>query len=214
MARSNNLEIAVMITILLLAASCGGGSSSVNQNMTQAQAQAVSQELVTTMQNALSSLSGVSAHEKRASLSAILRNARAQQSSDCTVTDTGETCNIPISVSDSCPGGGTIGVSGDFDFTLDNSGDGSDTASITITPTNCSVDNLTLNGNPNVSVATQITFQAAQPNYPITLTESGGITYGPNPSGNCNVAVTVSVTSQDACTITGTICGQSVTGSC
>jgi hypothetical protein len=56
------------------------------------------------------------------------------------------------------------------------------------------------------------------PSYPITLTEAGGISYGPNPSGSCIVNVTISIGNAlnpvTSCTITGTICGQSVNGSC
>jgi len=83
-----------------------------------------------------------------------------------------------------------------------------------ITPTNCSVDNLTINGNPNVMLATTLNFQKSMIQFPVTLMETGGITFGPNPSGSCSLNVTATVNSLTSCTITGTVCGQSVSGNC
>lgn len=70
-------------------------------------------------------------------------------------------------------------------------------------PTNCSVSNLTINGAPNVSVATQINFAASQVQFPVTATEGGGISYGPNPSGSCTVNVSLTLNSLTSCTVTG-----------
>jgi len=197
-----------------VAFSGGCGSSGGSHGISQAQAQAISQQVVTTVEAALSAAFTPATRGAPTSLSTIVKTARAAQSFDCTPTANGETCNVPVSYTGTCPGGGTIGVSGDFNFTLDNSGDGSDNATLTVTPTNCSVSNLTINGNPDITLATQLAFQADAPVYPITLTEGGGVTYGPNPSGSCTLNVTLTVTSQTNCTITGTLCGQSLSGSC
>jgi hypothetical protein len=60
----------------------------------------------------------------------------------------------------------------------------------------------------------QINFTQSAPSFPITLSETGGLSYGPNPSGSCQFNLTYSITSTTACTITGTACGQPVTGPC
>jgi hypothetical protein len=217
--RSASLLALAFITMLLVfAAGCGSASQN-SQSLSQTQAQAVSQQVETALQTALngSFFPGLPA-ERHHSLAATLGELSPDQSSGCTSSPSGMTCNIPVSESTSCPGGGTMAVAGDFDFTLNSSGDGSDSSSLTITPTNCSVSNLTINGDPNITVTTQMNFTNNAPAYPITLTETGGISYGPNPSGSCSVNVTMSISHTlnplTSCTITGTICGQSVNGSC
>jgi hypothetical protein len=209
-----SLSWSVVVTMLLvLGVGCGSSS---NHNLTQAQAQAISQEFSTALRGALSSAIPVDSSAQRGarpSLATVFREARPDQLSGCTQSANGETCNLPVSYSGACPGGGTIGVSGDFNFTLDNSGDGSDNTTLTILPTNCSVSNLTINGDPNVTVATQINFTNNAPVFPITATEAGGISYGPNPSGSCSLSVRYTINSQ-SCTVSGMVCGQSVSGSC
>jgi hypothetical protein len=217
MLRSQRLipacAIATITALALLSLNCGSSSST--HTLSTAQAQAVSQELFTALGNALSSgFTGVAAatHPR---LPEIMRAVHPEQtSSDCTITNSGESCNIPISYTGNCPNGGTIAVAGDFIFTLNNSGDGSDDSTLTITPTNCDVSNTTINGNPNVTVTTQFSMQNDALAYPLTFTESGGISFGPNPSGSCTLNVNLSVTSATTCTVTGTICGQSLNGSC
>jgi hypothetical protein len=206
---------ALALTTMLLMLFVGCGNSSHSNNLSPAQAQAVAQEVDVALQDALNAAlaSGLSAEQHR-SLAAIVPELTADQSSDCTTNSGVTTCNIPVTYSGSCPGGGTIGVNGDFDFTLNSSGNGSDSSSLTITPANCSVSNLTINGDPNLTVATQFNVANDAPAFPITLTESGGISYGPNPSGSCAVNATMTISSTTSCTITGTICGQRLNGSC
>jgi hypothetical protein len=208
------ISLALMTMFLMLSVGCGSSSHS-NQSLSPAQAQAVSQEVDVALQDALNGAlsSGLSA-EKHRSLAKTVPDLTRTQSSDCTTNSSGTTCNIPVTFSGPCPGGGTIGVNGNFDFTLNNSGDGSDSSSLKITPTNCSVSNLTINGDPNITVATQINITNDAPAFPITLTETGGISYGPNPSGSCTVNATMTISSSLSCTISGTICGQSVNGKC
>ena len=150
----------VIATLLsLLSGGCGSSSKS-SQNISPAQAQAISQEIVTALQGALTS------------------------------------------------------VSGDFSVTLDNSGNGADSSAITVTPSNCSVSNLTINGEPDVLVATQFNIANYQLQFPMTLTEAGGISYGPNPRGSCLLDVSVTISSQTTCTVSGNVCGQPVSGTC
>jgi len=204
---------ALVVALGVVCTGCGG--SSMSHTMTQAQAQAVEQQIGSAVVVAMQSAAGglPVANSERHSLAAAVKDLQQAQSTDCTTTSTSETCNIPVSSSAPCPGGGTIAVSGNFDFTLNN-GSGSDSTTLTITPTNCSVDNLTINGNPNVMLATQLNFQNSTIVFPVTFAESGGITFGPNPSGSCSINVTATVNSLSSCTITGTVCGQSVSGNC
>ena len=201
------------VTILSLA--CVGCGSSSSHNLSPAQAQAVSQELTAALGAALSTgLSIGPADTTPPRLPAIVQNVHPSASSGCTITNTGESCNIPVTYSGPCPNGGTIGVTGDFIFTLDSSGNGSDNSTLTVTPTNCAVSNTTINGDPNVTVAINLSFQNKALVYPATFTETGGISFGPNPSGSCTLNVNLSITSATTCTVTGSICGQSLSGSC
>jgi hypothetical protein len=205
---------AAFAMVLIFSTSCGhSGNGSVGQTLTSAQAQAVQQELLIAISDALSSEFSLPPAERHR-VSHAIANLAASQTSGCTINPDGQTCDIPISYSGACPAGGTIAVSGEFKFTLDNSGDGSDSSTLTITPTNCVVSNLTINGDPNVTMAEQLNFQANTLAYPVTLTESGGISYGPNPSGSCTLNASMIINSPTSCTITGNICGQKITGSC
>lgn len=199
---------------ILIFVSTGCGSSSSSGTMSAAQAQAVSQEFSTALQAALSSsLSSAAQRGDHRSLATIFRDVPFDQSG-CVGNVNGESCNIPVAYTGDCPGGGTIGITGALDFTLNSSGDGSDSTTLTITPTNCSVSGETINGNPSVTASTQINFTDDAPTFPITLSETGGITYGPNPSGSCSLNVQYTVSSETSCTVSGTLCGQSVSGSC
>jgi hypothetical protein len=206
------IPVALAILLLMLASGCGGSSSN---TLTPAQAQAVTQEVDVAVQAALTSaFSSGAASDAHRSLAATVADISPHTTSGCTVTDSGTTCNIPVTYSGPCPGGGTIAASGDFDFTLNSSGDGSDSSTLTITPTNCSVSNETINGDPSITVASQLNFTNDVPTYPITLTETGGISFGPNPKGSCTMNATLMITSATTCTLTGNLCGQTLSGSC
>lgn len=206
----------VLTTMLsLLCADCGSSGSS-SQKVSPAEAQAIAQQVVAALQGALASAeSGFTIlHTARPNLATLMHDANPAQSSDCTANSSGETCDIPITYTGTCPGGGTVGVSGNLDFTLNNTGDGTDSASIVITPTNCAVSDLTINGDPNVTVTTQVNIASDQIEFPLTLIEKGAVSYGPNPSGTCSLSVALTINSQSSCTVSGTVCGQPVSGSC
>jgi len=214
------LDARVCLTVVaaMLAVLCGGCGSSKSNNLSQAQAEAVTQEVTQALAAALSS-SGLPADARPASglhpsLSTAVTEIRSYASPVCPSNGTGETCDFPVNFDGTCPGGGTIAVAGNVDGTLDNSGDGSIQSQLTITPTNCSVDKLVINGDPSITVDGTFNFAANAPAFPITLTETGGISYGPNPSGSCQLNVTYTVSSQTSCAISGTVCGQAVNGSC
>lgn len=206
--------------LVILSPGCGSGNSSSSSNsntLTAAQAQALSQQVVQAVTAALEGAFGVTqppAIQARPSLSRVIGGVHADQSSGCTPTSTGPSCNFPLSYSGPCSAGGTISVSGDIEGTLNSSESGSISTQVTITPTNCVASNLTFNGDPNISIAGQIGFSNAEPTFPISLTENGGVSYGPNPAGSCQVNVTYTISSLSSCTVTGTVCGQSVSGGC
>jgi hypothetical protein len=213
-----------VVAALLSTLSLGCGSSStspMNNGMSQTQAQAVANQVSQAIAQALGGVfpSRVPATgTARPSLSTAVTDIRPDVSGGCTPTSSGgENCNFPISLSDypcSGPQGGTISVTGDVDGTLNSAGAGTVNGQLTITPANCSVSNLVVNGDPSISVDGQINFTATAPVFPITLTETGGISYGPNPSGSCQLNATYTINSETSCTIGGTVCGQSVSGSC
>ena len=205
--------IAALTSLSLFCITCGGSSHS----LSQAQAQAISQELFTALNAAMVAgltPSGTSTGTTRPSLGQILERAQPAQSSGCTVTNSGQSCNIPITYQGPCRNGGTISVSGDFAYTLDNSGNGSDSSTVTVTPAACAVENVTFNGNPNVTFATQFDLQNYGLAFPLTFSGIGGISYGPNPTGNCSINVKATATSATSCSVSGSICGRSVSGSC
>jgi len=205
--------IAALTSLSLLCVTCGGSSHS----LSQAQAQAISQEVFTALNSAMvAGLTppGASAAATRPSLGEILERARSAQSSGCAVTNSGESCNIPITYQGACPNGGTISVSGDLTYTLDNSGNGSDSSTLTVTPAACAVDNMTFNGNPSVTFATQFNLQNYGLAFPIAFSGMGGISYGPDPSGSCSIDVKATATSVTSCSVSGSICGRSVSGKC
>jgi hypothetical protein len=205
--------IAALTSLSLLCVTCGGSS----RTLSQAQAQAISQEVFTALNSAMVAgltPTGTSTAATRPSLGEIVERARLAQSSGCTVTNSGESCNIPITYQGACPNGGIISVSGDFNYTLDNSGNGSDSSTLTVTPAACAVDNVTFNGNPSVTFATQFNLQNYGLAFPITFSGMGGISYGPNPTGSCSINVKATATSIGSCSVSGSICGRSVSGKC
>ena len=162
-------------------------------------------------------LSGPAEMGSRPRLSSVIRAIRPDQLPplpSCTPTATGENCNWPVSYQGPCPQGGTITVSGDVDESLNNDGAGSVSSQLSMIPANCGLSALVINGDPSVDVGLQLSFAKSAPVFPETVTEIGGIFYGPKPSGSCQLNVTYTVASETSCTLTGTVCGQSVAGSC
>jgi hypothetical protein len=210
--------------LLVLCGGCGSSSAnSSNNSMSSAQAQAVTDQVVQALTQALASTfpsNLAAANDVRPNLSTVVRNIGPNVSTGCTSTATGENCNWPINLPDYpciAPGGGqegTISVTGDIGGVLSNSGDGSVSGQFTVVPANCGASNLIINGAPSISIAGQINLTDTAPTFPIIFTETGGISYGPNPSGSCQINATYTMNSLSSCTVSGTVCGQSVSGSC
>jgi hypothetical protein len=206
--------IVVVATLFILSAGCGSSSNT----LSQAQAQAVTQEISLALDQALSTAIAANAVSEKGvhpSLATIVSSIHSDSSSPCTPTATGQNCDITISDSVACSGGGTISVTGDVKGSIGSSG-GSIQTQITVTPASCALSNsnLVINGDPSVTVDSQINFTQSAIAYPITFSETGGISYGPKPSGSCQMNVTSTINSATSCAITGTVCGRSVSGSC
>jgi hypothetical protein len=126
---------------------------------------------------------------------------------------------IPTST-ESCEGGGSISVSGDVDAS-------SDAISFDITEqfNNCVVEGqsttFTINGDPNVKMTGDVS--VTQTSYSINWDVGGGIrfTTDDNRSGTCSVSISIDgdfnfadlnnpTALQSAFTISGSVCGQSV----
>ena len=204
--------IAALTLVSFMAMTCGGSSHS---QVSQAQAQAISAELFAALNSAMVAglTPGAASTGAPPSLGETLERARAQLSG-CTTTPSGESCNIPINYQGPCPSGGTIQVAGDFVYTLDSSGNGSDSSTLTLTTSSCVVDNLTLNGDPNVTFATQFDLKNYALAFPISFSGMGDISFGPNPEGSCRIDVKGTATSPTTCSVSGSICSRSVSGSC
>jgi hypothetical protein len=203
------------VAAFLITVGCGGSTHT--DTLSAAQAQAISQQVVQAAAQAVANaihLPLPALEQPPVRMSEAIGGIHPDQSLSCMSNPTGETCDFPISASGPCSKGGTISVTGDIQGTLNNSGSGSLAAQVTITPANCAVSNITFNGDPNISIAGQINFTNMGPTFPITLMEGGGITYGPNPSGTCQLNVTYSINSVSSCMATGTVCGQPVSGKC
>jgi hypothetical protein len=221
--KGNAAYLTVVIIAQFFLCGCGGGNSTptpANNNMSPAQAQAVSlqvvQALTQSLENTFTSNSTAEGIP-RPNLASAISRIHADSEGGCASTSTGENCDWPISLLNfpcSGTGGGTISVTGDVDGSLSNSGGGSISTQFTITPDNCSVSNLVVNGDPSVSVSGQISFSNTAPIFPLSFSETGGISYGPNPSGSCELNVTYTIASLSSCTASGTVCGQSVNGTC
>jgi len=215
MLRKKILSSLLFAVASMLCAGCGSPSHS--DTLSAAQAQAISQQVSHAVAQALSNASAshpLLAEQSARSLSAALGDIRWDQSSACTVSGTGHSCNFPLSASVPCPGGGTVSVSGDIQGMLNSSGTGSFDTQITITPANCTVSNVTFNGAPDVTIAGTINITNTAPSFPVTLLEGGGISFGPNPSGSCQLNVTYTLNSLTSCAVSGTVCGKPVNGSC
>jgi hypothetical protein len=213
------LGLPVVIAVLIHFTGCGG-STPANNSLSPAQAQAVSDQVVQALTQSLENTftsNSFPARDTHPRLAAAVANLHPDSAGGCTSTMTGENCNWPVSLPNfPCggPSGGTISVTGDIDGSLNNSGNGSINTQLTITPDNCSVSNLVLNGDPSIMVGGQINFTGTTPTFPIAFTETGGISYGPNPSGSCQLNVTYTINSLSSCAASGTVCGQSVNGRC
>jgi hypothetical protein len=205
------LSIAAVVGVALLMFGCGSSSSN---SLTRAQAQAVAGAVSSSISQSLQQAFGVASAKTKVGVTGLKESPPRASTPTCTLSPSGGTFNCTLAQTVSCSGGGTIAVSGDITGTLNNSGTGSVQEQIAATPANCSVDGLVINGDPQVDVAGQINISNGMIVFPVTGSETGGVTFGPKPSGRCMLNVMFTVNSNLTCTTTGTACGQPVSGSC
>ncbi len=223
-----NTPLCLIVIAIILSIVCGGcGSSSSSNNMSPTQAEAVTAQVMMAALQALQStpfpdatIPAVTGKNGHPDFATVLKNIHPDATTGCTPTPNGgETCNWPVSYDGGCPGGGTISVDGDVDGTLDNTFTGSLDGTLTIIPSSCAVPNtgLVINGDPSVGLTGQLDLSDGSPTS-VEFTQTGGISYGPNPSGSCQFNMTLSATlsgqAVTSCKISGTACGQSLSVTC
>jgi hypothetical protein len=209
------VSIAPIVGIALLLIGCGSSNSNSNNGgLTASQAQAVASAMSSGVSQAVAGGFGASSATDAHKVVRKEDSAPNSSAPTCSTTSSGDSCNWPISETFTCPGGGSLSVSGDVSGSLDFAGDGSVQEQITAVPSNCSIDGVVFNANPQITVTGQLGISNGSPLWPLTGTETGGITFGPNPSGSCQVNVNFSVNSDLSCSVSGMVCGQPVNGSC
>lgn len=211
-----SLSMATLVSVALVMIGCGS-SNSMNNNLTQAQAQAVASALSTSISQSVAAAFGVARENPGHRVARVEEPSPRNSMLTCTMTPTGEVCSATLTSTYNCAAGGSIAIAGSVSGTLNSSGTGSIQDQVTATPSNCVVDNLTLNGDPSVTVAGSINLNNDAIVWPVTGTETGGVSFGPHPSGSCqfNVNFSVNVTGTTlTCTTSGTACGHTVSGSC
>lgn len=208
------LSLAAILSIALLIIACGSGNSN-SSALTQAQAQAIATAISNGLGQALAGTFGAPAVERSTdAMHRVETAANAATPPVCMPSSAGQTCTWPISGTYACPGGGIMEVSGQITGSLNTAGSGSAQVQIAAVPASCSVNGMILNGAPQVNVGGQMSLVKDMPEWPVTASETGAVSYGPHPSGTCPLNLTYSVNSNLSCTVSGTACGQSVSGSC
>jgi len=211
---------AVALVAVLGSLSCcgssGGGSGSNANNLTQAQAQQLGTSVGTDMDNAVASVlsnAGVPLNAtSRANVLAALRRGRQVNTAQKPEDSTG------LSGTYTCPDGGSIAVSGSFTSTGTSL-----SGSITETPSNCSDGTLIINGDPNMTLGVQASDNGTTTTASMTI--DGGVSFAPAPGeqfpvGSCACKLSASATVNDgtgsltACSISGSVCGQSINANC
>jgi hypothetical protein len=207
------LSWAAVLSIALLMVGCGSSDSN-SSALTEVQAQAIATAVSNGIEQAFAGTFGVPSVKRSGdAMHPVETAANAATAPACLASFAGQTCTWPISSTFSCPGGGTMAVSGAITASLNTTGSGSAQVQIAAVPASCSVNGMILNGAPQVNVAGQMNVLNDMPEWPLTSSETGAVSYGPHPSGTCQLNLTYSV-SNLSCTVSGTACGQSVSGSC
>lgn len=205
---------AAVFSIALLIMGCGSGNSN-SSPLTQAQAQAIATAVSNGMGQALAGTFGAPSVEPSAgAMHRVETAANTLTPPVCVPSSAGQTCTWPISGTFSCSGGGTMAVSGNIIASLNTTRSGSAQVQIAAVPASCSVNGMILNGAPQVNVAGQLNVLNDLPEWPVTGSETGAVSYGPHPSGTCQLYLTYTLNSNLSCTVSGTACGQSVSGGC
>ena len=222
----SKVSIALLLGVALTLLGCGGSSNNPNpnsdpnpNNLTQPQAQQLEGEAFAEVGTALAdALSGSPLTTSRAKILAAL-----PKNNQVVPTPAGITCNpsgtsCTVSFTYQCPDGGSIAVSG----TATENSPTSASVTITETPASCSDGTLVINGNPDMTIGAQVNDNGTTTTVDVTI--GGDISFSPVktgqfPTGSCTSNLSISASVSDStgaatCSVGGSLCGFSVSGSC
>jgi hypothetical protein len=224
--KGTSVSAVILVAVLSALAACGtnggGGGNGGGNTLTQAQAQQVGTSISNDMSNALSSALASPAVALDISSRDHIRAGLQRKSKASTatrpdiVTCAGSTCTI--SGTYTCPDSGSVEVMGGLSATTN-----SVSGKITETPSNCSDGTADISGDPNITVGLQASDNGISTSVSVTI--DGGVSFssvqaGQFPSGSCtcNLAVNGAVNDSNgtvtACSVSGTICGQTINANC
>jgi hypothetical protein len=203
------LGVVAAIAIAACLAGCGSSSSSDGGGgdvLTENQAIALSEQISGVAMNAMNNM------DVNASVSQGLE-VDAGKTVQCN-TETGTcTYNIPLSWSQNCTAGGRIGVTGSITgTTTDGSGFLQIGATETITDWQC-ITGYIINGDPYISLSGTFSFLGGAPATQQSMTISGGFKWGTTAAESCQISLSINFSSDGGGTMTGTVCGYSVSAS-
>jgi len=180
--------VLLAFVVLSFTLACGGSSHS-SSNLSQAQVQAMTAEMQGGFATAANTITA----------------------DPCVGGASNQFC---FDTSVNCSGGGTVDVTAQMTSNLDVNDTGQINGTITLTPTNCSVRNanLVLNGDPSLKFTSSVNLLNGGLTT-LTATETGAVSYGPDPQGVCETNLTITATAT-TCSIKGTECGQQVNYTC
>jgi len=220
-----SVSVVILVAVLSALTGCGvsggGGGNGGGNTLTQPQAQQVGTSISNDLSNALASALSSPAIPLGISSRDHIRVGLQRKSEANTVRPDLVTCsgsNCTISGTYTCPDSGSIVVSGDLSATSNSA-----SATITATPSNCSDGTVDISGDPNITVGLQSSDNGISTSVNVTI--SGGVSFSPVqagqfPSGSCSCNLTIRGTVNDsdhavtACSLSGSICGQSINANC
>jgi hypothetical protein len=206
-----------LVATALFFVGCGSSNSNSNQ-LTQAQAQQLSSDTfadaVAALQDVAGQAGGLDSDHKSSPLVALSKGKKTSMAVDPDgIVCSGFNCAI-TSVVYNCIDGGTITINGSTSASAS-----SGSLDLTLTPAGCSDGTLVINGNPSITMDAQATDNGTTTT--ATATIDGDISFSPVhagqfPSGSCtsnlslNVAISNSAGSLVTCSVSGSMCGQTV----
>ncbi len=205
---------AVAVAVVVLLGGCGGGSSS--SALTQQQALSITADLFEAMADA-PLVAGGTAQVSRLNEAAHIRNASpggALAIGPANSVTQAHSTLPPVTIPTftfSCPGGGTIMVSGSF--TGSYSATATDAVETIVETINACTDHgLTFSSDPTINITTTVNLSGDI--FADQTTITGGFTAGKNScSINESISATVNETTQAVSgTISGSVCGFPVSG--
>jgi hypothetical protein len=191
--------------LVAMVTGCGGvdSDSSNGGGMSQAEAQAFSEQLSRAAAGAM--LNGQSTSSQA------LARRNGLTSVQCTPDYSSCTYDIDVSYRVNCTAGGAINLTGNLTGSMNSSGTGLLQIQVTetIADWQC-ISDYVINGDPYISLAGQFSYVNGQPSTSQTLTISGGFKWGTSAAESCQIHLTANFGSSNSGTVSGTVCGRSV----